>query len=163
VDLPAGSTLKLRAAGAGNLASIASANTTQDRLQAANIQGLTLTSNALTLLYGGNPVTQLERVQVDRGGNVKIEKMRLKGSLEDAADIESLVRVIAGAASLSGQGLPADSAFRLAANSPNAPAELIPGLARKKIEGILTEGIQKLIRDNAGAIPGIDLQSVLIA
>jgi hypothetical protein len=102
-------------------------------------------------------------VRIDRGGTVEAEKLRLKGSLEEAADMESLVRVLAGAVSFAGQGVPAETALRLAASSPNAKAELVPGLTRMKLESILTEGIQQLVRDNAGAIPGIDLQRILIA
>jgi hypothetical protein len=159
--VPEGGVLRVRVAGAGNLAQIASASTTADRLRAANIQSVTLQSDALSVLLDGSALADLRRVRVDRGGRVSIERIALHGGAEQAADLESLIRVIASAVSLAQRGIAPETALLASASSPGAEAEIIPGLTRGAIENALTKGVQTLIRDNRAALPGIDLGELL--
>lgn len=157
VSLPAGAVLRVLVTGAGNLAQIASVEAPADRLRAANIQSVTITSEALSVVHNSSAVAELRRVRVDRGGRVTIERMALRGGAEQAADLESLVRVIASAVSLARRGVPEETGLLVAASSPGAEAQIVPGLTRGVIESALTKGVQKLLRENAAALPGINL------
>jgi hypothetical protein len=161
IELPCGAALQVRVAGAGDVAQIARAVSAAECVRAANIVAITLACDALTVVAGGKPVAQLKRIRVDRGGAVTIEQLRLQGSLEDAAGVESLVRVFAEAAKLTGHGVPAEASVPIAATSGDARAEIVPGLARNQIEAALTEGVQGLVREHATALPGLDLREIL--
>jgi hypothetical protein len=161
LELPEGASLHVRVAGAGDVAQIARAVTAAECVRAANIMAITLSCEALSVVAGGNPVAQLKRIRVDRGGAVTIEQLRLQGSLEDAAGVESLVRVFAEAAKLAGHGVPVEGSVQVASTSADARAQIVPGLARNQIEEALTKGVQGLVREHATALPGLDLREIL--
>ncbi|UQA62534.1 hypothetical protein [Polyangium aurulentum] len=160
LELPEGASLHVRVAGAGDVAQIARAVGAAECVRAANIVAITLSCEALSVISGGKPVAQLKRIRVDRGGAVTIEQLRLQGSLEDAAGVESLVRVLAEAAKLAGHGVPLEAGVQVAANTADPRAQVVPGLARNQIEAALTEGVQGLVREHATALPGLDLREI---
>jgi hypothetical protein len=161
LSIPAGGVLRVRIVCGGSLSKIAAAGSVAEGLRAANIQAIVLESDALSVLHGEAPVAELLRVRIERGGGVKIEQMRLQGTVGEAEGIESLVRVLGGAVGLAGQGSSVEAGVKVAAHSPEAGAQIVPGMVKETIEAALSEGVRALLRQYADAVPGVDLRQML--
>jgi len=159
--LPAGAAITVRATGSGKLSSISAPGSNADRIRAAKLRSISIVSEALSIIHGGQPIASLDRVRIDRGGAVTLERMRLHGVLEEASSLESLVRVVASAARLTGLGVPIEGGIQVAARSPENAAEIVPGLVREKIESALADGVRKLVAEYRAAVPGLDLQEIM--
>ncbi|MRG95380.1 hypothetical protein [Polyangium spumosum] len=161
LEVEAGGSIHVEIKGSGDLASIAAEASNEARVRAANLQSITITSEAVTVVHGGAPLVELVEIRVDRGGGVALSRMRLRGALEEVSGLESLVRVVAGVVRFAGSEVPLDPGLALAAAGPASEATLVPGLVRRKIEDVLAEGVRKLVREHASSIPGLDLRDVL--
>lgn len=159
--LPAGVVLDVRVSGSGDLASIAAAGTTRERVLSAKLQSITIGCEGIEIIAADKPVAALEHVRIDRGGKVTLERMRLLGSAEEAAGMESLFRVIAAAVALQRSGAALEDAVSIAKASPGAIPKVVPGLVEGKIEESLTEAVRALVRERANTIPGLDLREIL--
>jgi hypothetical protein len=162
LSLPEGSVLVVSVSGSGKVAKIFAAGSTAEGIRAAKLESIRISSDSLSIVHGGKPVASLDRVRIDRGGAVALERMRLFGSLEEAASIESLLRVVASATGLADAGVPLEQGIPVAATSPDAEAQIVPGLVRGKIEAALAEGVRKLVSEYRSAIPGLDLEEILL-
>jgi len=121
-----------------------------------SMKKLTLSTGGVTLQSKGTPAVKLTRLRVNRGGTVTLEAFELLGGVKDAADIEQLGRMLGTMIGLGAAGVPDRAALDAAAGT-NPKAELVEGLTKGMIEKQFTAAVQKLIRDNAAAIPGVDL------
>ena len=156
-----GGAIHVQIKGSGNLATIAAGTSNAERVRAANLQSITITSEALTVIHGGSPLVELLGIRVDRGGCVTLARMRLRGTLEEVSGLESLVRVVAGAVRFAGCDVPLDAGLALAVADPAAEAAVVPGLVKGKIEEVLADGVRRLVHEHAEVIPGLDLRDVL--
>ncbi|MDI1447639.1 hypothetical protein [Polyangium sp. 6x1] len=161
LSVAAGGAIQVQIKGSGNLAAIAAERSNPERVRAANLQSITITSEALSVVHGGSPIVELGCIRIDRGGAVTLSRLRLRGTLEEVAGLESLVRVVAGVVRFAGCEVSLDAGIALAAKDPASEASMVPGLVRSKIEEVLAEGVRKLVHEHAEAIPGLDLRDVL--
>jgi len=121
-----------------------------------SMKKLTLSTGGVALQSKGTQAVKLTRLRVNRGGSVTLEAFELLGGVKDAADIEQLGRMLGTMIGLGAAGVPDRAALDAAAGT-NPKAELVEGLTKGMIEKQFTAAVQKLIRDNATAIPGVDL------
>lgn len=159
IRVPAGGAIAFTVQGAGSVGDVAGAGSLPGAVAAANVSTISIVSEAITLLSDDKPIASLQEVTIGRGGTVTVNRATALGSLETLAGIESLVRLFADAAAYSRAGLGDDAALELAAR--NADATMIPARARARIERTLTIAFQRLVRENATAIPGVDLARAL--
>ncbi|TKD06440.1 hypothetical protein E8A74_19680 [Polyangium fumosum] len=157
----AGGAIHVQIKGSGNVATIAAGASNAERVRAANLQSITITSEALSVVQSGSPLVELGCIRIDRGGAVTLSQLRLRGTLEEVAGLESLVRVVAGVVRFAGGEVALDAGLALAVQDPASEATLVPGLVRGKIEEVLAEGVRRLVHEHAEAIPGLDLRDVL--
>lgn len=123
------------------------------------VDDVTISGDSIIVKKDDKPVAQLHSFSIKNGGTVTINRMTLLGSPETAGGVESAFRLFGLIAALSGGG-PGD---RLAVgnSNPDLSPELTEGVVRSQIEKALGAAAVRLIRENANAIPGIDLTSVL--
>jgi hypothetical protein len=160
LSVPKGTVIEVSITGRGNLATIMASETTADKVTAAKIESLTITSNGIAVVVKEKSVAFLDRMRIDRGGAVTLESMRLEGVLGEAAGLESLIRVIAAALDLKSSGGRTDEHSTIVANSL---AKIVPGIVREKIEATLTSSVRQLVHANRSAIPEVDLGEILLA
>jgi hypothetical protein len=158
-----GTEIDISITGRGNLATIMKSQSTADKVTAAKVESVTMTSQGILVVVDEKPVAYLDRMRIDRGGAVTVERMRLEGAVGNAAGMEGVIRVVASALGLASAGRTMDAAITLAANSSETQATIIPGLAKGQIEATLTEGVRQLVHVNRFAIPEVDLEGVFLS
>ncbi|HRD64061.1 MAG TPA: hypothetical protein PL137_24390, partial [Nocardioides sp.] len=157
LEIPAGGTLDVSIAGNANLARLLQAGNPQAAAMAANIQHIAVNSDAITLKHKGKPIAKLLSLRVLRGGQVTLDRFEMLGGLGAGAGFESLLRIIVGTIALAERGVPPQLGAQVTVGSGNAEPELVRGVSRQMIEQGLSSAVQKLLRDNRNAVPGLDL------
>lgn len=157
IEIPAGGTLDVSIAGNANLARLLQAGNPQAAAMAANIQHIAVNSDAITLQHKGKPIAKLLSLRVLRGGQVTLDRFEMLGGLGAGAGFESLLRIIVGTIALAERGVPPQIGAQVTVGSGNAEPELVRGVSRQMIEQGLSSAVQKLLRDNRNAVPGLDL------
>lgn len=157
VRIPAGGQFDVSISGTGNLAAILAAGDAQGAAMAAGIRDVSVSSEAIELVRGGEPIARLQRLRIAPGGAVTLEQFRMLGGLGAGAGFEALVRLLAGGVALAGQGVPLEAGVAITAQSGAADPEITRGVSRSMIERGLTAAVQQLLRDNRNAVPGLDL------
>ncbi|MBK9262225.1 MAG: hypothetical protein IPM54_20775 [Polyangiaceae bacterium] len=163
LSVPKGTIIDVSIAGRGNLAKILASRSTAEQVTAAKIESVTISSAGILVIVNEKPCAFLDKIRIDRGAAVTLERMRLEGTAGEAAGIESLFRAVASAMNWSARGVPLDAGMALAVNSRDALATFVPDMARSKIEATLTEGVKQIVRASRFAIPEIDLQEIFLS
>lgn len=104
---------------------------------------VTIPSGA-TLVKEGKPVVKLKKLSVGKGCAVKVEQYELLGDAKSAGDLESVLRLMAGAAKLASGGVPDGVAVEAASRGDNSP-ELVKGVARYEIEKQFSAEVRKMV------------------
>jgi hypothetical protein len=158
VHIDAGGSVSISIQGDGSAGDIMAGATLQAQADAARIRSIQISSQAIQILKGGAPVARLDECTIERGGTVRIQRLKLLGSAQTASSVESLLRLLVGMAAAHGQGAPDQLAFAIGAS--NSEATIVPGFTAAELERRLSDAVRQLVRDNATAIPGIDLMQV---
>ncbi len=159
--IPGGGSFTATIQAGGDPAAVARAGSVGDRIAAARIQHIDLTSDAISLLSGGRPVATLEHLRITQGGNVTLLRFRSHGDARTGAGFEALVRLfVVGAAIEQGGGPSGAGALEAASRTDAVQPEVVPGMTRGMIEAGLSDAIRRLLQDNRHAVPGVDLASV---
>jgi hypothetical protein len=124
---------------------------------AAGIQSVSVRSEAIELVRNGQPIAKLQNLRVNRGGQVTLERFELLGGLGAGAGVESLLRLLVGVAAMAERGVPPQLGAHATVASGQAEPELARGFSRQMIEDGLSTAVRNLLRDNRGAVPGLDL------
>lgn len=157
IKIPAGGQLDVNIQGNANLARLLQAGNPQAAAMAAGIQSVTVNSDAIELVKNGNPIAKLLSLRVTRGGQVTLDRFELLGNAGAGAGIESLLRLLIGVAALAERGVPPELGAHVTVASGGADPQFVRGLSQSMIERGLSEAVKKLLRDNRGAVPGLDL------
>ena len=155
-----GGRVAVAVSGAGSLATVLAAQGIGAALQAAAVQHVALSSDAVTLEAGGRAVARLEALRVLRGGQVQIDRLSLEGAADLAAGVEALVGLLYRAAGFSQGGLGPDAAMRVAAHPDLRGHGLIEPTARALVGRLLEEALRDLLRQDA-LVGGVSLRSAL--
>ncbi|MCA9545101.1 MAG: hypothetical protein KC613_11945 [Myxococcales bacterium] len=155
-----GAAVKVTVQGGGSAAQVQGAQGTQGMLQAAAPEQVIIESEGIHVRAGEDRAAQLQRVVINRGGAVDVQRFNLEGDAAGMSGLEAFVRLLGGAAALAGRGVPGEAALNIAARSPGTAPTVVPGLAEDKIERGLTEAVRALLTEHAHAIPGVDLQAI---
>ncbi len=158
-----GTTIDVSILGHGNLATIMASRTTAEKVNAAKIDSVTIVSDGILVIVSDKPIAYLDRMRIDRGGAVALEKLRLEGVAGEVAGIETLIRVMASAIQWTASGSCLDDGMTMAMNSREAQAKVIPDVVRIQIEKTLTNGVKELLRANRAAVPEVDIEEVFLA
>jgi hypothetical protein len=158
VHIAGGGAITVDVQGGGTVAGIMGAGSDQARANAAQIQSIHITSQAIQIMKGADPIARLEEATIMRGGAVSLQRLHLLGTAETLAGIEALVRLLGGAMAAHDQGAPDELAFQIGAQGANPT--IVPGITRDMLEQKLSDAVRQLVRDNAHALPGIDLMQV---
>jgi len=161
VSVPAGGEFTAEVEGAGNLGALLAARTPGQAATAVPISAIHLRSDAIVLTKGGDPVAQLEAIDIARGGQVSLRRFTLLGSGRTAAGVETLIRLLAGMAQAAQHGAPPQLGAGLAAQRGDLEPRFVEGLSRDLIEQGLTDAVRSLVIGNRDAIPGVDLAAAL--
>jgi hypothetical protein len=158
-----GTTIDVVISGRGNMATLLRTRTNAERAAAAEIESVTISSDGLLVILNEKPIAYLDRIRIDRGGTVTLEKVRLEGIAGEAEGMESLLRTVASAIEWTTSGTSVDAGTTVAANSRDALAIVVPEIVRGEIEKTLTEGTKQLLRGHRAVIPEVDLEEVFLA
>jgi hypothetical protein len=158
-----GTTIDVSISGSGNLATMMASRTTADKVNAAKIHSVTIVSDGLLVIVNDKPIAYLDRMRIDHGGAVTLEKLRLEGTAGEIAGIETLIRVMSSAMQWAASGRGIDDGMTMAMNSGDAQAKVIPDIVRGEIEKTLTEGVKQLLRANRAVVPEVDIEEVFLA
>ena len=161
VRIPAGGAFSAEVVGQGNLGALLAARTPGQAASAVPISAIHLTSQAIELTKGGEPVARLDALQVARGGQVSLTRFTLLGSGRTAAGVETLIRLLAGVVQASQYGVSPEVGVQVAAQNGGLEPRFVEGLSRQMIEEGLTTAVRSLVTSNRGAIPGLDLAAAL--
>lgn len=151
VRLPAGATVSLGVALAGNGESIG-------RGGVPNVDRLDLSSSDLVLESGGKPIARLRSLTVRRGGVVDVTDFEPLGKLAEVGAGESLLRLFGALVAM--RASDAGTAQAIAQGADLRPG-LVNGMAERQMEEALTTAVQGLVREHWNVIPGVDLRQVL--
>jgi hypothetical protein len=157
IKIPAGGQLDVNIQGNANLARLLQAGNPQAAAMAAGIQSVSVNSDAIELIKDGKPIAKLLSLRVSRGGQVTLDRFELLGGLGAGAGVESLLRLLVGVVAMAERGVPPELGARATVASGGADPQFVRGLSKSMIEKGLSEAVQKLLRDNRGAVPGLDL------
>lgn len=155
--IPAGGQFDVTISGTGNLATILAAGDAQGAAMAAGIRDVSVRSEAIELIHDGEAIARLLGLRVAPGGAVTLEQFQMLGGLGAGAGFEALIRLIGGGIAMAERGVPLEAGIEITARSGGAEPELVRGVSRSMIERGLTTAVQKLLRENRNAVPGIDL------
>jgi len=158
-----GTTIDVTIAGRGNMATLIATKTNAERADAAQVESVTIASDGLSVIVNDKSIAYLDRIRIDRGGAVAIEKLRLEGVVGQAEGMESLLRMATVALQWAASGASLEAGITMAANSREALPTLVPDVVRTQIEKTLTEGTKKLLQANRAVIPEVDLEKVFLA
>jgi hypothetical protein len=156
-----GTTIDVLISGHGNLATMMASRTTAEKAAATNIDSVTISSDGLLVVVNDKPIAYLDRLRMDRGGVVTLEKMRLEGVAGQAEGMESVVRMVASAMNWVSGGAPIDGAMKMGANSRDVLATFVPDAVRVEIEKTLTQGVKEILLANRNAVPELDLVEIM--
>jgi hypothetical protein len=158
-----GTTIDVTIAGRGNMATLMTTRTNTERADAALIESVTIVTNGLLVIVNDQPIAYLDRMRIDRGGAVTLEKLRLEGIVGEAEGMESLLRMVTVALKWTASDASWQEGIKMAANSREALPTVVPEVVRMQIEKTLTEGVKKLVLANRSVIPEVDLEKVFLA
>lgn len=157
LQVEAGAPISLSASGTANVQDLVDAGTPASAAETANIQSISISSGGLTVMSKGKPIASIEHLTVHRGGRVTIDRMQLLGEAANAqrteAGLSLLIGLLAGQA---GSG----EAMAGALNNANNP-QIVGGVSRAMMEREFTSTVQTMVLQYRGAVPGIDLATVL--
>jgi len=156
-----GTTIDMIIAGRGNLANMIASRTVAERAAATNVDSVTISSNGLLVVVNDKPVAYLDRLRIDRGGAVTLEKMRLEGAVGQAEGMESVVRMVASAMKWVSGGTPVDASLTMGTNSRDILASFVPDAVREQIEKTLTQGVKQILVANRNVVPELDLVEIM--
>lgn len=160
LKIPAGGVFDVSIQGNASLARLLQAGNPQAAAMAAGIQSVSVSSEAIELVRNGKPIAKLQSLRVNRGGQVTLERFELLGGLGAGAGVETLLRLLVGVAAMAERGVPPELGARATVASGRAEPELVRGVSRQMIEDGLSTAVRNLLRDNRGAVPGLDLALV---
>lgn len=163
LSLCRGTTIDVSISGKGNLATMMASRTTAGKVNAAKIESVTIVSDGILVIVSDKPIAYLDRMRIDRGGAVTLEKLRLEGTAGEVAGIETLIRVMASAMQWAASGRGLDDGMTLAMNSRDTQAKVIPDIVRTEIEKTLTDGVKQLLKANRAIVPEVDIEEVFLA
>jgi hypothetical protein len=158
-----GTTIHVSILGHGNLATMMASRTTAEKVNAAKIDSVTIVSDGMLVVVNDKPIAYLDRMRIDRGGTVSLEKVRLEGAAGEVAGIETLIRVMASAIQWTTSGSSLDDGMTMAMHSKDTQATVIPDVVRAQIEKTLTDGVKQLLKANRLVIPEVDIEEVFLA
>ena len=158
-----GTTIDVSILGHGNLATMMASRTTAEKVNAAKIDSVTIASDGILVIVSDKPIAYLDRMRIDRGGAVTLEKLRLEGAAGEVAGIETLIRVMASAIQWTASGATLDDGMTMAMNSRDTQANVIPEVVRTQIEKTLTDGVKQLLKANRTVVPEVDIEEVFLA
>ena len=158
-----GTTIDMLIVGHGNLATILASRTNAERAAATNIDYVTISSDGLLVVVNDKPVAYLDRLRIDLGGAVTLEKCRLEGAVGQAEGMESLIRTIASTLQWPASEPNRETGRTMAMNSTDMIAKIIPDIVRSQIEKTLTDGVKKLLHTYRNVLPELDLVEIMNA
>ncbi|HEY4239635.1 MAG TPA: hypothetical protein VGM88_07460 [Kofleriaceae bacterium] len=134
----------------------ANAKDIQGAANAANVQAIHVTSDGMEIQVKGKPVAKIEALTLARGGAVTIDRMTPLGDLAAAEGGESLLSLLGALVALKSNDPAAGDLYRNAQNP-----ELVHGVSKKMIEDEFTQMVHQMVLQYKGAVPGVDLASVI--
>ena len=158
-----GTTIDVTIGGRGNMATLITTKTNAERADAAQIESVTIVSDGILVIVNEKPIAYLDRMRIDRGGAVTLEKLRLEGIVGQVEGMEALLRMATVALKWAESGASLEAGLAMAANSREALPTFVPDVVRTQIEKTLTEGTKKLLLANRSVIPEVDLEKVFLA
>lgn len=156
-----GTKIDMLIAGHGNLANMIASRTFAERAAATNIDTVTISSDGLLVVVNDKPIAYLDRLRIDRGGAVTLEKMRLEGVVGQAEGMESVIRMVASAMKWVSSGASNDASMTIGTNSQDVLATFVPDAVRAQVEKTLTQGVKQILVANRNVVPELDLVEIM--
>lgn len=163
IAVRSGTTIDVLITGQGNLATIMASHSTAGMVEATKVESVTISSDGLLVIVNDKPIAYLDRLRIDRGGAVTLEKMRLEGVVGQAEGMEYLVRLTAAALKWAASGASIEAGLTMAVHSGEVSTTVVPDIVREQIEKTLTEGVKQLLIAYRNVVPEIDLVQVMQA
>lgn len=163
LEVRLGTTIDVTLSGRGTMATLMVTRTNAERAAAAQIDTVTISSDGLMVIVQGKTVAYLDRLRIERGGAVTIEKLRLEGVVGEAAGMESVIRRVASAMQWVSGGASLDAGMTMATQSPGTLPAIVPDVVRNQIEKTLTEGVKQILRTHRDVIPEVDLEETFLS
>lgn len=161
LEVRQGTKIELLIAGHGNLAKMIASRTFAERAAATKIDTVTISSDGLLVVVNNKPVACLDRLRIDRGGAVTLEKMRLEGVVGQAEGMESVIRMVASAMKWVSSGASNDASMTMGTNSHDVLASFVPDVVRDQVEKTLTQGVKEILLANRNVVPELDLVEIM--
>lgn len=152
-----GAPISLHADGTANVQDLVDAGSPANAAETANIQSISVSSGGLTVMAKGKPIAKIERLTIHRGGRVTIDSMQLLGEAQKAQHAEAGLSLLIG---LLAQAAGSGEVMNGAMNNANNP-QVVGGVSRAMMEREFTSTVQAMVLQYRGAVPGIDLATVL--
>jgi hypothetical protein len=149
--IPAGGSANITVSFSGSVDDVTNESTRK-------INSFTIESESIILQDKGSDIAKLQKIVINRGGNVKLGRYKALGTLKDAEGSESFIRLVALLGVLA-SGTPADRPA-VAGSNPELGPQMVSGIAISMIQEALTKAVKKLLQENHNAIPGFDLNDV---
>jgi hypothetical protein len=136
MNIPAGGLFTAEVETTGDARAAAAGRGAAGALAALQVSSLNLDSDSITISKDGSPVARLRSLRVLRGGVVQVLHYEPLGTAAIADGVEGLLRLFSG---------------------DTRGSEFV----RRQLEEALSTAVRSLVLENRGAIPGVDLASVL--
>ena len=136
MNIPAGGNFTAEVRTSGDARAAAAGRGAAGALSALRVDALNLDSDSITISKDGSPVARLRSLRVLRGGVVQVLHYEPLGNAAIADGVEGLLRLVSG---------------------DRRGSKFV----RRQLEVALSTAVRSLVLENRGAIPGVDLASVL--
>jgi hypothetical protein len=155
-----GSTISVDVNGNGSVGDVAATKTPAAAADAAQIRNVRIAAGDMQVVSDGKPVAKIESLTIAPGGKVTIDQMTLLGKAARARNTEAGLSLLVALIAIGSRDGRAAEVANGAYRNANDP-KLVDGVARKMIEDQFTSAVTKLVRENRGAVPGVDLAKIL--